>query len=87
MATTTTTMQVELTYTDYDTRTYKIPFQNNTAEGIAAAKTALRNFNQAAQTDGSDVKKTFISNNGASVASINSATLIQRTEDVIYSVG
>lgn len=87
MATTSDTMQVELTYTDYDTRTYKIPFQNYTAEGIAAAKTAIRNFNQAAQTENSEVRQTFISNNGASVASINSATLIHRTEDVIYSVG
>ena len=86
MATTNTTIQVEMTYTDYDTRTYKIPFQSYTAEGVEAAKTALRNFNTAAATADSSVQQTFLSDGGARVASINNATLIQRTEDVIYSV-
>lgn len=84
MATTTTSMNVELTYMDYAKRTYKIPYQSG--QTTAAAKAAIANFNTAAQTDGSDVRQTFISENGAPVASINSATIVERTEDVIYSV-
>lgn len=82
--TTTTTIQVELTYTDYDTRKYNIPFESYTAEGVSAAKTALRNFNTAAATADSSVQQTFLSDGGAPVARINSATLINRTEEVLY---
>lgn len=85
----TTTMNVGLTYTDYTTRTYKLPFHTppSTSEETEAMKTAIRNFNTAAQTDGSSVKQTFLSENGAQVASIHEAIVVIRNEDVIYNVG
>lgn len=81
---TTNTIQLELTYTDYSTRTYKIPLSSYTSEGIAAAKTAIRNFNTAAGTADSSVQQTFLSEDGANVARISDATVINRTEEVIY---
>lgn len=83
---TTNTIQVELTYTDYDTRTYKIPFQSYTAEGVENAKNKIRAFNTAAATSDSAVQQTFLSNDGARVARISGATLISRNEEVLYSV-
>lgn len=85
-ATTTYTMDVQLTYTDYATRTYKLPIRN-TPEDLEPMKAAIRNFNTAAQTDGSSVKQTFLSENGAQVASIHEAIVVIRNEDVIYNVG
>jgi len=84
MATTETTIQVELMYTDYSTRNYNIPFAEYTEGGVNAAKTAIRNFNTAAATAGSSVQQTFLSEDGAPVARISDATLINRTEEVIY---
>lgn len=81
---TTNTIQLELTYTDYSTRTYKIPLAEYTSEGIATAKTAIRNFNTAASTAGSSVQQTFLSEDGAAVARISDATVVNRTEEVIY---
>lgn len=85
---TTTTINVELTYTDYSTRTYKIPTPEPpvTPEQTEAVKTAIRNFNTAAQTQDSSVQQTFLSENGAPVASINEATVVVREEEVLYSV-
>lgn len=84
MATTNTTINTTLTYTDYSQRTYKIPVQDGTTN--EAMKTALRNFNVAAASASSSVAQTFLSDGGAPVASINEAVIVERTEDVIYSV-
>lgn len=83
--TTTLTMNVGLTYTDYSTRTYKLPIREMPTE-LEPFKTAIRNFNVAASSASSSVAQTFISDNGAPVASINEATLVIRTEEVLYSV-
>ena len=82
--TTTVTMNVGLTYTDYS-RTYKLPMRE-IPQNLAPIKTAIRNFNVAASSASSSVAQTFISDNGAPVASINEATLVMRTEEVLYSV-
>lgn len=81
---TTTTINVELTYTDYSTRTYKIPTPEPPEE-TTAIKTAIRNFNTAAQTENSSVRQTFLSENGNPVASINQATIVTREEEVLYA--
>lgn len=81
---TTTTIQVELTYTDYDTRKYNIPIDTEPEDYDEQAKTAIRNFNAAAGTEGSSVQQTFLSEGGAPVARINSAIVIERTEEVLY---
>lgn len=81
---TTTTIQVELTYTDYDTRKYNIPIDTEPEDYDERAKTAIRNFNTAASTEGSSIQQTFLSEGGAPVARINSAIVIERTEEVLY---
>ena len=84
-AETTMTLSVGLTYTDYSTRTYKIPYRGTDDDSdLNTVKTRIRAFNTAAQTDGSSVKQTFLSENGAQVASIGEATIVERTEEVIY---
>lgn len=80
-ATTTQTINLELTYKDYTTRTYKVPLQTG-AETQAKAK--IRAFNTAAENDASSVAQTFVSNDGSAVAGITAATIVYRTEEEIY---
>lgn len=83
---TTDTINVELAYTDHSERTYKIPYNGEkTAEGYAAAKQAIRNFNTAAADSTSAVAQTFLSKSGAPVAGIMNATLVEVTEEVLYN--
>jgi len=80
------TINVELAYTDHSERTYKIPYNGErTAAGYAAAKQAIRNFNTAAADANSAVAQTFLSKSGAPAAGIMNATLVEVTEEVIYS--
>lgn len=79
--TTTKTVNVELTYTDYTTRNYKIPL--NTTQG-SLVKTAIRNFNTAAANANSSVAQTFLSDGGARVGSITNATIVVKEEEEIY---
>lgn len=84
MSTTTTrSIQLEMTYTDFTTRNYKIPWKDNTTAETVISR--IQAFNAAAATSGSSVKQTFVSNNGADVGGITDATSIIRTEEVIYS--
>lgn len=85
MSTTTNTIQLEISYTDYSERTYKIPYKRDISEGTEATKTAIRAFNTAAADSNSAVAQTFLSNTGAPAASITSATLVKKTEEVIYN--
>lgn len=86
MSTVTNTMQVGLIYTDLTERTYKIPYNmDSSAEALGYAKEAIRNFNTAAATAGSEVNQTFLSDDGAPVARVKNATLIVKREDVIYN--
>ena len=80
--TTTKTVNVELTYTDYTTRNYKIPL--NTTQG-SLVKTAIRNFNTAAADQTGAVAQTFLSDGGATVAEITSAVMIETTEEVLFN--
>lgn len=83
---TTNTMQVGLIYNDLSERTYKIPYNmDSSAEALGYAKEAIRNFNTAAATAGSEVNQTFLSDDGATVARVKNATLIVKREDVIYN--
>ncbi len=86
MSTTQIDIQVELTYTDYTKRNYRIPFKGEvTAENITAAKAAIEAFNTAAGAASSAVAMTFISDDGAVVGGITDATIIQTTEEDIYN--
>lgn len=85
MSTTTNTIELELAYTDHSERTYKIPFQNLSQEGVEASRQAIRDFNTAAADATSAVAQTFLSNDGFPVARIMTAVIINKVEDVIYS--
>lgn len=86
MSTVTNTMQVGLIYNDLSERTYKIPYNmDSSAEALGYVKEAIRNFNTAAATAGSEVNQTFLSDDGATVARVKNATLIVKREDVIYN--
>lgn len=83
---TTSKVSLKAIYTDYSERIYKIT--NNTeasAEGIAAIKTAVHNFNTAAQNNEAAIVQTFISEEGAPIARITDVDLITTTEEVIYN--
>lgn len=79
--TTTRNVNVELTYTDYTTRNYKIPL--NTTQS-SMVKTGIRNFNTAAADPNSSVAQTFLSDGGARVGSITNAVIVQKEEEEIY---
>lgn len=76
-------IQVEMTYTDYTTRNYKIPSKTG-FEGMDAAKAGIRAFNAAASSASSATAQTFLSATGAPVGSITDATLIHTEEEEIY---
>lgn len=79
-------MQLKMSYRDYTTRTYKIPYnREDTAESIAATKTAIQNFNTAAADQTGAVAQTFLSDGGATVAEITSAVMIETTEEVLFN--
>lgn len=83
---TTNTFNVNMVYQDFDERTYKIPLEgdwNQTTHDQAINQ--IRAFNTAAQTDSSSVSQTFRSDGGSKVVRIKSATLIEKTEEEIYS--
>lgn len=77
-------IELEMTYTDYTTRKYKIPIDLEREGADTLPKTAIQAFNAAASDSSSSVAQTFLSNNGAAVANISAATIIMRTEEVIY---
>lgn len=79
MATTTKSINATMTYGDYTTRTYKIPWQDNTD-----VVDKIKAFNTAASTENSSVKQTFLSENGVAVTGITKATTIRRTEEELY---
>lgn len=82
MATVTTdNIQVELTYTDYVTRNYKIPLQSG---AVTQAVAKIKAFNAAASDPTSSVTQTFLSESGAPVAGITAAIVIHREEEEIY---
>lgn len=78
-ATTTSTINLKLSYADYTERTYKIEWRGNT--DIAAK---IKAFNQAATNDASTVTQTFLSENGARPVAITDATTVVKTEEEIY---
>lgn len=85
-STTTNTINVKLTYSDYTDRTYKIPVRGEMSqETYNAAKEQIRAFNTAAANVGSSVKQTFVSVNGQPVTGITDATLVTTEEEVIYN--
>lgn len=85
MATTTTTrtVQLEVTYGDYTTRNYKVPWQEGVA--VEAVIRQIQAFNTAAATEGSSVKQTFLSESGTAISGITDATTIVKMEEVLYS--
>ena len=85
MATTTDyTIELEMTYTDYTTRTSKIPIDLEREDADTYPHQAIRAFNTAASDPSSSVAQTFLSDNGAAVARISAATIVMKTEEVIY---
>ncbi len=80
MSETTRTLRLTMTYGDYTERNYNIKWQNN-----ADVATKVKAFNTAAQSAGSTVAQTFLSENGAAPTAITAATAITKTEEVIYS--
>lgn len=80
MATTTTsTLNLKLSYDDYTTRTYKTDWQGN-----ADVAARVKAFNLAAADPSSSIKQTFVSENGAHITAITSATGTTRTTEDIY---
>lgn len=82
----TTALKLTMLYSDSDTRTYTINDLDSEKIVIDDVKTKIKAFNQAAATDNSDVKKTFISDDGYNVTEISEAEIVTTTEEVIYSV-
>lgn len=80
---TTKTINLDLSYTDYDERTYKIAYQDDMT--LERAVNAIQAFNTAAAIPNSQVAQTFLSKNGAPVARITSAMILQRDEEVIFN--
>ena len=78
------TIKLTAIYTDYEERNINIP-NNFAPEDSASIKAAISNFNTAAASVGSSVNQTFVSNNGASIARIKAAEVVDTTEEVIYS--
>lgn len=79
MSTTTSTVNLKITYADYTERTYKIRWNGNSD---VTAK--IKAFNTAANTPNSSVQRTFLSENGAAPTAITEATTIIKTEEEIY---
>lgn len=79
MATTTSTVNLTMTYGDYTERTYKINWNGN-----ADIANKIKAFNAAASNDASSVSQTFLSENGARPTAITEAVTIIKTEDEIY---
>lgn len=80
--TTTTTVNLELTYDDYTTRNYKIPLRTGTT--TSTVKTAITAFNTAAGDANSSVAQTFISEGEAKVGGITNAIIVEKQEEEIY---
>lgn len=83
LSTTTRIIQIEMTYGDYSTRNYKIPMTDEATATTAREQIAA--FNEAASVSGSSIANTFISENESPVVRISSGTIIQTTEEVLYS--
>lgn len=80
---TTTAIKITMAYQDASERTYTI---NDVGTLVPTdVKTAILAFNSAASVDNSNVKKTFVSNDGAAIISITKAQIVQSTEEVIYN--
>ena len=83
MATTTTTeMQIKLNYDDGLTRTYKIPNVNYSYPS-ASIRSAVTAFNAEA-TVGGDTNLVFVSKDNGNCTGVESVTIIQTTEELIY---
>ena len=83
MATTTTTeMQIKLKYDDGLTRTYKIPNVNYSYPS-ASIRSAVAEFNSRAVT-GDDTNLVFVSKENGNCTGVESVTIIQTTEELIY---
>ena len=72
-----------MTYTDYSDRTYNLPTEY--LQQADAVKAKIAAFNTAATITGSDVAKTFLSENGAPVSGITAAEIVTVEEKVIYN--
>lgn len=81
---TTTTINLDLSYTDYSERTYKIPFDPENITGQQCID-RIQAFNTAAAIPTSNVAQTFVSKTGAPVARITAAMVLTRTEEVIFN--
>lgn len=91
MSITSSTVNVEMAFTDHNERTYKIPvgveITEETEEQVTeAARQGIRNFNAAiiAEPNGA-VAQTFISETGAFAAGIKSGVLVIKDEEVLYN--
>lgn len=80
---TTTAIKVTMAYSDANSRTYSIDDVGTV--DVASVKAAITAFNQAASIEGSNVKKTFVSDEGAPVTSITQGRIVQTTEEVLYN--
>lgn len=81
---TTNTINLKVGYEDYTERTYKIPYVGTSTMNYDAVVTKIKEFNTAASTQDSNVKQTFLSENGAQITGITDATIVRREETEIY---
>lgn len=81
------TIKLELGYADGDTRSYSIrhPNDNYDSDFISHMKTRIAAFNEAAGTENSAVKKTFISDGGSPTTGIVGAEIVVVSEEVIFN--
>lgn len=77
-------VKVKLGYGDSTTRTYTMPFNGNIND-TAPVKAAITAFNTAASISGSDVKRTFVSDDGSQTTGIVEAQIVVTTEEVLYN--
>lgn len=79
----TNSIKLTMLYEDFTERTYSIPVYNT--PNPTSVKENVWAFNDDASISGSDLQKTFISENGLPVMQISTAQIVTVEEEVIYS--
>ena len=86
MSTTQIEAHITMTYADETTRAYTLPsIASAYAEDTDTMKGRIQAINNGTAQNVSDFRKTFVSAAGASFVSISAASMIETTEEVVYS--
>lgn len=83
MSSTSNEVQVTMKFSDDTEKTFSLPdVAENDLQYVA---TRVKAVNNGTATNVADLRQTFVSNAGASFASIAAAKIIRTTEEVIYN--